>query len=138
MKSLVFRLWSGLKATSVYPTGEPSHYKRRRRREFLDFMNGIIDAYGKEKEIHVILDNLNTLKPKNDRWLKRHPNVRFHFTPTRASWLNQVEIYFSAVHRKALSPNGFTDLTEVRDRLRAFEDRYGSSSGTSRSGGLRE
>ena len=35
------------------------HYKRRRRREFLDFMNGIIDAYGKEKEIHVILDNLN-------------------------------------------------------------------------------
>jgi hypothetical protein len=38
--------------------------------------------------IHVILDNLNTHKPKNDRWLKRHPNVHFHFTPTRASWLN--------------------------------------------------
>ncbi len=39
-----------------------------------------------------ILDNLNTHKPKNDRWLKRHPNVHFHFTRTRASWLNQVEI----------------------------------------------
>ena len=43
-------------------------------------------------EQRVILDNLNTHKPKNDRWLRRHPNVHFHFTPTRASWLNQVEI----------------------------------------------
>jgi hypothetical protein len=42
--------------------------------------------------IDVVLDNLSTHKPKNDRWLKRHPNVRFHFTPTRASWLNQVEV----------------------------------------------
>ena len=42
-------------------------------------MNGVIEAYGKEKEIHVILDNLNTHKPKNDRWLKSHPNVHLHF-----------------------------------------------------------
>jgi hypothetical protein len=44
--------------------------------------------------LHVILDNLNTHKPRNDRWLRRHPNVHFHFTPTRASWLNQVEIWW--------------------------------------------
>ncbi|MFD7612445.1 hypothetical protein [Streptomyces sp. NPDC059828] len=49
--------------------------------------------------------------------------------PGHASWLDQVEIYFSAVQRKALSPNGFTDLTEVRDRLRAFEDRYHAGPG---------
>ncbi|MGF0175616.1 hypothetical protein ACQF36_35595 [Streptomyces sp. Marseille-Q5077] len=48
-------------------------------------------------------------------------------TPVHASWLNQVEIYSSAVQRKALSPNGFTDLTEVRDGLRAFEDRYNAA-----------
>jgi hypothetical protein len=41
--------------------------------------------HGKEKEIHVILDNLNTDKPKNDRWLKSHPNVHLHFTPTHTS-----------------------------------------------------
>src|SRR5271169_4899045 len=64
-------------ATGLVKAG---HYKRRRRREFLDFMNGLIDCYGSEKEIHVILDNLNTHKPKNDRWLKNHPNVHFHFT----------------------------------------------------------
>jgi hypothetical protein len=55
--------------------------------EFLDFMNDIVAAHA-NTAIHVILDNLNTHKPKNDRWLKRHPNVHFHFTPTRASWLN--------------------------------------------------
>jgi hypothetical protein len=67
------------------------HYKRRRRVEFLDFMNGIIANYP-GKTIHVILNNLSTHKPKRDRWLARHPNVRFHFTPTYSSWLNQIEI----------------------------------------------
>jgi hypothetical protein len=62
------------------------HKNRRRRVEFLAFMNGVVAAYP-DTAIHVILDNLNTHKPKNDRWLKRHPNVRFHFTPTRASWI---------------------------------------------------
>ena len=59
-------------ATGLVKAG---HYKRRRRREFLDFMNGIIDAYGKEKEIHVILDNLNAHKPKNDP-LAQEPSQR--------------------------------------------------------------
>lgn len=59
------------------------HYKRRRRVEFLDFMNKVVTAYP-DKEIHVILDNLSTHKPKHDTWLKRHKNVHFHFTPTHA------------------------------------------------------
>jgi len=70
------------------------HAKRRRRKEFLAFMNDVVDTYP-DQEIHVILDNLNTHKPKNDRWLPRHKNVHFHFTPTSASCLNQVEIWFS-------------------------------------------
>ena len=65
-----------------------AHKNRRRRVEFLAFMNDIVADYP-GTAIHVVLDNLNTHKPKNDRWLKRHPNVQFHFTPTRASWLNQ-------------------------------------------------
>src|SRR5215217_4075920 len=48
-------------------------------------MNDVVAAYP-DTAIHVVLDNLSTHKPKNDRWLKRHPNVQFHFTPTRASW----------------------------------------------------
>ncbi|MEV6996026.1 hypothetical protein AB0N87_44150 [Streptomyces sp. NPDC093228] len=48
-------------------------------------------------------------------------------TPVHASWLNQVEIYFSVVQRKVISPNDFPDLTQVGDRLRAFEDRYNAT-----------
>jgi transposase len=66
-----------------------AHSKRRRRVEFLGFMNSVVAAFP-DRELHVILDNLNTHK-KNERWLKKHPNVHFHFTPTRSSWLNQIE-----------------------------------------------
>src|ERR1019366_8494276 len=71
-----------------------AHYQRRRRREFLDFMNEIVAGQA-GRQIHVILDNLSTHKPKNDRWLTRHKNVHFHFIPTYSSWLNQVEVWFS-------------------------------------------
>ncbi len=53
-------------------------------------MNELVALYP-GKELHVVLDNLSTHKPKEDRWLKSHPNVHFHFIPTHSSWLNQVE-----------------------------------------------
>ncbi|MGA7789187.1 MAG: transposase [Xanthobacteraceae bacterium] len=65
------------------------HYKRRRRVEFLDFMNRVVAAYP-ERQIHVVLDNLSTHKPTRDMWLKRHNNVHFHYTPTHASDRNLV------------------------------------------------
>ena len=85
-------------ATGQVKTG---HFKRRRRREFLTFMNEVVAAYS-DQQIHVILDNLNTHKPKKDRWLPRHKKVHFHYTPTHASWLNQAEIWFSILSRSAL------------------------------------
>ena len=54
-----------------------AHSKRRRRVEFLGFMKSVVVAFP-DRELHVILDNLNTHK-KNERWLKKHPNVHFHF-----------------------------------------------------------
>jgi transposase len=96
-----------------------AHKTRRRRVEFLDFMNNIVADYP-DKDIHVVLDNLSTHKPKNDRWLKRHLNVRFHFTPTRASWLNQVEIWFSILEGKSLHGASFTSVRQLRDHIDAF------------------
>ncbi|WP_251051137.1 MULTISPECIES: hypothetical protein [unclassified Streptomyces] len=55
------------------------------------------------------------------------PNAVLVHTPVHASWLNQVEIYFSIVQRKVVSPNDFPDLAQVGDRLRAFEDRYNAT-----------
>lgn len=100
-----------------------AHKKRRRRVEFLDFMNDIVAAYP-DTAIHVVLDNLNTHKPKNDRWLARHPDVHFHFTPTRASWLNQVEIWFSILERKSLHGASFGSVKQLREHIDAFIDTY--------------
>lgn len=99
------------------------HKKRRRRVEFLDFMNTIVAARP-DTAIHVVLDNLNTHKPKNDRWLKRHPNVHFHFTPTRASWLNQVEIWFSILEGQALRGASFTSVAQLRKHIDDFIEAY--------------
>ena len=72
-----------------------------RPREFLNFMNDSVAKYP-GKELDVVLDNLNTHKPKEDRWLNSHPNVHLHFIPTHSSWLNQIECWFSILSRSAL------------------------------------
>lgn len=100
-----------------------AHKNRRRRMDFLEFMNSIVAACP-DTAIHVILDNLNTHKPKNDRWLKRHPNVQFHFTPTRASWLNQVEIWFSILEGKSLRGASFNSVAQLRQHIDAFIEAY--------------
>ena len=95
-----------------------AHSKRRCCVELLGFMNGVVAAFP-DCELHVILDNLNTHK-KNERWLKKHPNVQFHFTPTRSSWLNQVETWFSILQRQSLSGASFTAITQLQEHIDAF------------------
>jgi transposase len=102
-----------------------AHSKRRRRVEFLGFMNGVGAAYP-DRELHVVLDNLNTHK-KNERWLKRHPNVHFHFTPTRSSWLNQVETWFSILQSQSLTGASFTAVAELQEHIDAFIAAYNAT-----------
>ena len=72
------------------------------------------------KRLHVVLDNLNTHKPKEDRWLKTHPNVHFHFIPTHSSWLNQIECWFSILSRGALQGASFTSVRMLIEAIEAF------------------
>lgn len=99
-----------------------SHKKRRRRKEFLAFMNEIVADYPGRK-IEVILDNLNTHK-KNDAWLKRHPKVTFHYTPTRASWLNQVEGWFSILQGQSLAGASFSSVEQLKQHINDFIETY--------------
>ena len=99
-----------------------THSKRRRRVEFLDFMNRVTAAFP-NRQLHVILDNLNTHK-KNEPWLKAHPNVKFHFTPTSASWLNQVEVWFSILQGQSLSGASFTNLKQLEQHIDAYINAY--------------
>ncbi|GLR87749.1 hypothetical protein GCM10007857_44600 [Bradyrhizobium iriomotense] len=99
-----------------------THSKRRRRVEFLDFMNSLTAAFP-NRQLHVNLDNLNTHK-KNEDWLKAHRNVKFHFAPTSASWLNQVEVWFSILQGQSLSGTSFTSLKQLREHIDAYVNAY--------------
>ncbi len=89
-------------------------------------MTDLIAAQPPDREIHVILDNLSTHK-KNDDWLAAHPNVTFHFTPTSASWLNQVEIWFGIFSRKALAGASFASVAQLAQAIRDFTEAYNRS-----------
>ena len=114
-------LFAALNVGTGVVTGR--HYKRRRRLEFLDFMNRMVKQY-QGKEIHVVLDNLSTHKPKRDLWLARHPNVHFHYTPTHTSWLNQIEIWFSILSGKSLKGGSFGSVPELIAHIDAFIASY--------------
>ena len=98
--------------------------QQKRRLEFLAFMDQVLAGLPNDKEIHVILDNY-CIHKKNDGWLAAHPNVHFHFTPTSASWLNQVEIWFGIFSRKALKGANFESIEHLRQAIEAFVAAYG-------------
>jgi len=87
------------------------------------------EPYASARRVFWIVDNGSSHRGKKaiDRLTKAFPNAVMVHTPVHASWTNQIEIFFSIVQRKVVQPNDFTDLTEVRDRLRAFEDRYNAT-----------
>lgn len=91
--------------------------------EFQQFMDEVVAESAPDQDLHVILDNYSTHK-KNQDWLERHPNVYFHFTPTSASWLNQVEIWFSIFSRKALRGASFKNNDELRKAIEDFVAAY--------------
>src|ERR1039458_1021809 len=85
--------------------------------------NQIVITYP-DRDIHVVLDNLNTHKRKKDRWLKRHPRVHLHFIPTYSSWLNQVECWFSILGQQALQEVSFTSPEQLREAIDKFVKAY--------------
>jgi transposase len=94
--------------------------EQKKREDFRRFMDGVIADLPGDKEIHVILDNYCTHK-RNADWLAKYEGrVHFHFTPTSASWLNQVEIWFGLLTRKALRGASFSSKDQLRSAIEAF------------------
>jgi len=91
--------------------------------DFQAFMDDIVTEQPADRQIHVILDNLNTHKKNEDR-LAAHPNITFHFTPTSASWLNQVEIWFGIFQRKTLNNASFKSIEQLSQAIPAFMAAY--------------
>ena len=102
----------------------PETTKLKRRIEFLEFMDKIMAELPVDREVHVILDNY-CIHKRNDTWLATHPKVFFHFTPTSASWLNQVEIWFGIMSRKALRGASFKSTEDLAKAIKDFITAYG-------------
>lgn len=94
--------------------------EQKKREDFRQFLDGVVAELPSDKEIHVILDNYCTHK-RNDDWLAKYEGrVHFHFTPTSASWLNQIEIWFGLLTRKALRGGSFSSKDQLRAAIAAF------------------
>jgi transposase len=84
------------------------------------------EPYASARRVFWIVDNGSSHRGQAaiDRMSAAWPTAKLVHLPTHASWLNHVEIFFSIVQRKVVTPNDFYNLADVEDRLLAFQDRY--------------
>src|ERR1700688_6218 len=102
--------------------------KRHTSTEFIAFLNQLLSKTRWAKEIHIVLDNLSAHKTKAvEEFLAQHPKVRFHFTPTYSSWLNQVELWFAKIQRDVISRGVFTSVADLARKLRKYIEAYAKS-----------
>ena len=99
--------------------------RRHTSAEFVEFLTMLVNKTQSAKEIHIVLDNLSAHKTQAVRdFLEANPNVRFHFTPTYSSWLNQVEIWFSKIERDVISRGVFTSVSDLSRKLMKYIRAY--------------
>jgi len=102
--------------------------KRHTSAEFLVFLRGLVQRSRWAKEIHIVLDNLSAHKTKAvEEFLQENPKVRFHFTPTYSSWLNQVELWFAKIQRDVIARGVFTSVADLARKLRKYIRAYANS-----------
>jgi transposase len=115
-------LYAALEIASGEVTG--ACYPQHRHQEFLAFLNQLVKAYPR-RPLHVVLDNSSTHStPEVERWLARHKRVQFHFTPTSASWMNMVEIWFSILTSQQVRRGVYHDVPELIAAIEHFIEGY--------------
>jgi transposase len=101
---------------------------RHTSQDFILFLEGLVARTPWAQEIHVVLDNLSAHKTKDvEQFLAAHPQVRFHFTPTYSSWLNQVELWFAKIQRDVIRRGVFTSVADLGNKLRKYIRAYSKS-----------
>jgi transposase len=105
-------------------------FRRHRQREFVKFLETIDAAVPVEEgvTIHLIMDNYGTHKgPLVRRWLARHPRYVTHFTPTSASWLNQVERFFAMITEKRIRRGVFRSVPALESAIQSYLDQHNAN-----------
>lgn len=111
-------------------TGEvlTSCKRRHRHQEYLDFLKRVDTNVPAKLDIHLVVDNYATHKhPQVKRWLALHPRYHVHYTPTSASWLNQVEIWFNIITQRAIRRGTFKSVKELVANIKQFVDQYNAN-----------
>jgi transposase len=97
---------------------------RHRHQEFLRFLKQVAAAYP-EQELHLVMDNYAAHKRIEIRtWLQANPRIQVHYTPTSASWMNLVEVWFSIIERQAIRRGTFRSVRELTAKIRTFIDAW--------------
>lgn len=95
--------------------------RRHRHQEYLDFLRQIEANVPTKLDVHIIVDNYATHKhPRVKRWLAARPRFHVHFTPTYASWLNQVEIWFNRITQQAIRRGTFRSVKDLTAKIDRF------------------
>ena len=98
---------------------------RHRHQEFLGFLKHLDTSVPATLDLHLIVDNYATHKHPNVKaWLVRHPRFHLHFTPTYASWLNQVERWFGLITQQAIRRGSFRSVRELVQKIDTFVTHY--------------
>jgi transposase len=98
-------------------------HRRHRHQEFVKFLDEIDAAVPAEDgvTIHLVMDNYATHKtPAVKRWLARHPRFVVHFTPTSASWINQVERFFAEITERRIRRGVFKSVRALEQAIEAY------------------
>ena len=119
-------LYAALDVTTGQVLGKTA--ARHTSAEFIMFLTHIVDNTPADKKIHIVLDNLSAHKTKAvDEFLDDNPRVKFHFTPTYSSWLNQVEIWFAKIERDVIARGVFTSVADLSRKLIKYIRAYAKS-----------
>lgn len=93
--------------------------------EFVAFLAELEASQPQDKELHVVVDNLSAHKTERvELFLKEHPRVKMHFTPTYSSWLNQVECWFSKIERDVIARGVFTSVKDLAKKIMRYIRSY--------------
>ncbi len=102
---------------------------RHRHQEYLSFLRHIDQNVPEDLDVHLVVDNYATHKsPKVKAWLAKRPRYHVHYTPTYASWLNQVERWFGIITQQAIRRGSFKSVRELKDRIDEFVEQYNRNS----------
>ena len=119
-------LYAALETTTGRVHGKTA--ARHTSQDFVGFLKEVVALCPPQQQIHIILDNLSAHKTALvQQFLEQNSRVRFHFTPTYSSWLNQVELWFAKIEREVIARGVFTSVPDLARKLRRYINAYSAN-----------